>query len=93
MKGVVFHPLDGEVFVKLTGAGTVTSGGHTVQATARNQVYADAGDTSAGDWQSAAALYYAASDGTTIGAWQVPEPATMSLLVIGGIALLRRKRR
>ena len=93
------------------------------------------GDTSAGDWTAPTGLYTAASDGTTIGAWQAPvsnpphlmgdangdgvvsagdyaavqanfgavaatgeqgvtpEPATMSLLVIGGIALLRRKRR
>ena len=51
-----------------------------------------AGTPSTGDWEAAAPLHYAASDGTTIGAWQIPEPATMSLLIIGGVALLRRKR-
>ena len=38
----------------------------------------------------------AASDGTNIGAYQgapIPEPATLSLLALGGLALLRAKRR
>jgi len=36
--------------------------------------------------------WLAASDGLNVGAWQVPEPATMGLLALGGLALLRRKR-
>ena len=47
------------------------NGGHSVDVS----VYADVftGDTSAGDWSTGPALFYAASDGTTIGAWQRPE--------------------
>ena len=39
-----------------------------------------------GHWSNSTTPYYAISE-------VVPEPATMSLLAIGGIALLRRKRR
>jgi len=36
--------------------------------------------------------WLAASDGLNVGAWQVPEPATMALLAVGGLAALGRRR-
>ena len=54
-------------------------------------------DTTLGDFRLlvGSPALNAASDGTHIGAYQgapVPEPATMSLLALGGLAVLRRRR-
>lgn len=69
----------------------LTDGPHTMKVAGYSDTFV--GDTAAGNWEAAAPLYYAASDGTTIGAWQVPEPATMTLLVIGSAVTLMRYRR
>lgn len=62
----------------------VTSGGHSINYgySDPSGTYADvfAGSTSAGQWNVAKALYKAASDGTTIGAWQFVPRGTMIVI-------------
>ena len=59
-----------DAIAAVTGDGTVTSGGNTIKVGFYSDIFI--GDTSTGDWTVASALGTAASDGTTIGAWQAP---------------------
>ncbi len=68
---------------------SITSGGNTIDLGATS-VYA--GDPAAGDWSVIPSLYSAASDGTTIGAWQAPEPAMMTIMTVGAIVGLRKRK-
>ena len=74
-----------------TQAFKLTSGGNPIDAD--NYIDVFVGDPSTGDWTVDASLYTAAGDGTTIGAWQVPEPSTLALLAAGAVALHLRRRR
>lgn len=74
------------------GGASVTSGANSFWVDNYGDLFV--GDTAADNWEVAPALYTAASDGTTIGAWQaVPEPAALSLIALGALALGGRRRR
>jgi len=76
----------------LVGPGVITSGGHSFTVGSYSGIFA--GDTSVGNWAVNPALYTAAGDGTTIGAWQaVPEPTGLSLIALGAFAFAARRRR
>jgi len=69
------------VFVRSGDLPKVTSGGHSVKAGTYDAVFT--GNTLNGDWTVASGLYNAASDGTTIGAWQfVPEIPKGTIIII-----------
>ena len=52
------------------GVGAVPNGPNTLDLPGYSDIFI--GDTSAGDWEVPEVMWYAASDGGTIGAWQVP---------------------
>jgi hypothetical protein len=79
------------VYIYNPGGASVTSGGNSFAVGTYAGIFA--GDTSLGQWQVDPALYTAASDGTTIGAWQVPEPSTFSLVMLGSMAMMAKRRR
>lgn len=80
------------VYIYNPGGATVTSGGNSFAVGTYAGIFA--GDTSLGQWQVDPALYTAASDGTTIGAWQaVPEPSVLGLLSLSTLAAASRRRR
>lgn len=75
----------------LIGPGVITSGGNSFTVGSYSEIFA--GDTSLGEWQVHPSLYFAASDGTTIGAWQIPEPASLGLVSVGLFIAASRFRR
>lgn len=79
------------VFIYNPAGAIVTSGGDSFTVDSYSKIFA--GSTGLGEWQVHPDLYYAASDGTTIGAWQIPEPGSLSLLGLAGFAVLNRRRR